>query len=233
MRYKIGSLIFDIFLLLWTAFIGIIFAPWALLSLRGAKVCGRVWADGVLAALRLLCGITYEVRGQEYITDVPAIYASKHQSAFDTIVLLKLLDCPVFVLKRELLWLPIYGWHLKQLRMIAIDRSKGAGAIKQIISQTKERLAEGRKIVIFPEGTRRPPGDPGEYQPGIAAIYRSVAAPVIPVTLNSGYYWGRNALIKKPGNIIIEFLPPIESGMDKNSFMETLNLQIEEAAAKL
>lgn len=229
MWHNLRSWLFNLFLPLWTAVIGLLYAPWALVSLRGAKACGKLWAQGALFMLRILCGITYEVRGRQHISEDAAIYASRHQSAWDTIALLLLLDCPVFVLKRELLWLPVYGWHLKQLGMIAIDRSKGAGAIKQIIRQARERLDDGRNIVIFPEGTRRPPDSPGEYQPGIAALYRGVDAPVIPVALNSGHCWGRNALLKHPGNIVLEFLPPIEQGLDKNTFLKQLKETIEAA----
>ena len=227
MRYNIGSWLFNIWLILWTAGMGLLFAPWALVALRGAKVCGRLWARGVLFMLHLLCGITWEVRGREHIVDGPAIYASRHQSAWDTVALLYLLDCPAFVLKRELLWLPIYGWHLKQLQMIAINRSKGASAIKHILQQVKDRLAAGRNVVIFPEGTRRPPEEPGDYQPGIAAMYRTADAPVVPVALNSGHCWGRNALVKTPGHIVIEFLPPMERGLDKQAFLQQLKTRIE------
>jgi 1-acyl-sn-glycerol-3-phosphate acyltransferase len=182
---------------------------------------------------RVLCGIKYEVRGRKNIQNTPVIYASKHQSAWDTIIFLTLLPNMAYVLKKELLKLPFWGWYLWRMKMIAIDRSAGASSIKQLIRDGKTALAEGRPIVIFPEGTRTKPRSKPDYHAGVTAMYSAIGVPVVPVALNSGSYWGKNAFFKKSGTIIIEFLPPIPANLPKKEFAERLQNDIETASNKL
>jgi len=227
------SFIFNIAFFMWSMLSSLIFAPLFFISTKAALKSGWPWAYGVLLLARVLCGIRYEIRGREYITDGPVFYASKHQSAWDTAIFWKLLKEPAFILKRELLRIPLWGWYLWRMQMIAIDRSAGGAGLKDMIRQSKIALSNGRPIIIFPEGTRTKPGAPPNYHPGILALYNQLKIPVIPVALNSGMYWSKNAFNKHPGTIIIEFLPPIAPGLSKEDFRARLQSAIENASQKL
>ncbi|MGA8148117.1 MAG: lysophospholipid acyltransferase family protein [Gallionellaceae bacterium] len=159
------------------------------------------WADIMLWLLRVLCGIRMKVRGTENIPKQPCIVLCKHQSAWETMALQQVFPPQVWVLKRELLWLPFFGWGLAMTSPIAINRSSGKEAIKQLLKQGKERLARGFCVVIFPEGTRIPYGQRGKYKIGGALLAASSGAPVVPVAHNAGKLWGRNSFIKRPGVI--------------------------------
>lgn len=159
------------------------------------------WADIMLWLLRVLCGIRMKVRGAENIPKQPCIVLCKHQSAWETMALQQVFPPQVWVLKRELLWLPFFGWGLAMTSPIAINRSSGKEAIKQLLKQGKERLARGFCVVIFPEGTRIPYGQRGKYKIGGALLAASSGAPAVPVAHNAGKLWGRNSFIKRPGVI--------------------------------
>lgn len=159
------------------------------------------WALSVMWLLRVLCGIRMEVRGAENIPAKPAILLCKHQSAWETIALQKVFPPQVWVLKRELLWLPFFGWGLAMTSPIAIKRSDGKGAVKQLLRQGKERLEMGFCVVIFPEGTRIPYGQRGKYKVGGALLSASTGVPVVPIAHNAGKLWGRNSFMKRPGVI--------------------------------
>lgn len=227
------SFLFNLLFFLWAMLSAILFAPLFLISSGASLHAGRPWAQGALWLVRAVCGITYEVRGKQYLAEAPVIYASKHQSAWDTVVFLALLKHPAYVLKRELLRIPLWGWYLWRMRMIAIDRSGQTSTMKRMIKQAKEVLKDGRPIVIYPEGTRVRPGAPPRYHPGTVALYSFLNLPVVPVALNSGCYWGKDAFMKRPGKIVIEFLPPIPPGMDKASFSAALEQSIETASQRL
>lgn len=211
----------------------ILFAPLFICSRKSAIKAGHPWAAGTIWLARVLLNIRYEIRGAEHITNEPVIYASKHQSAWDTAIFLLLLRQPSYVLKRELLRIPLWGWYLWRMGMIAIDRSAGASAMKQMIRDAKTRITEGRTIVIYPEGTRTRPGTPPTYHPGVVALYSQLGVPVVPVALNSGLYWGKDAFIKKPGTITISFLPPIPPGLPKSEFLPRLQDAIETESNQL
>jgi 1-acyl-sn-glycerol-3-phosphate acyltransferase len=228
------SLAFNLLFFAWAFVSAILFIPFFIASPRAAQKVGRWWAMPCLFFARVCCGITYEVRGRENIQTHPVIYASKHQSAWDTIVFfLTLSPNLAYVLKKELLKLPFWGWYLWRMKMIAIDRSAGASSIKQLVRDGKTALAENRPIVIFPEGTRTKPSSKPDYHAGITAMYSTLGVPVVPVALNSGVYWGKNAFFKKSGKIIIEFLPPIPAGLPKKQFAEQLQNDIETASNQL
>jgi len=227
------SLFFNLCFFLWAMLASLIFAPLFLVSVHAAQKAGRPWALGALWLAKKICGITYEVRGEQYRTHLPCIYASKHQSAWDTVVFLVLLKRPAYVLKRSLLRIPLWGWYLWRMQMIAIDRSAGASAMKHMIKQAKAALHDDRQIVIYPEGTRMRPNTAPNYHPGTTALYSFLHVPVMPVALNSGYYWGKDAFLKRPGKIILEFLPPIAPGMEKAEFSALLEKTIETASQKL
>ena len=194
-----------------------------------ARIVVRFW----LALLRLTVGLAYEVRGREHLPDGPCLIAAKHQSAFETLALQVILKDPAFVLKRELTLIPVAGWGMWRLGHIAIDRSAGASALMSLIRQAKQRVADGRQVVIFPEGTRSTPLSAPTYRPGVAALYRALQVPCVPVALNSGVFWPRNSAWKFPGRIIIEFLPAIPAGLASGPFMERLEQQVEERTEAL
>ena len=228
------SLLFNGFFAVWGIIMApILFLPLALASAKTSSLAGKGWAAVSLWMLKQVCGIRLTVRGREHIASTPVIYACKHQSAWDTLVMLVLLKWPAYVLKRELVRIPLWGWYLWRMKMIAIDRSRGAASLKQIVAQAKEALADGRPIDIYPEGTRTAPGAAPHYHSGITALYAGLGVPVVPVALNSGLLWGKNAFIKRPGTITMEFLPPIAPGLPKQEFMARLKDAIETASQRL
>lgn len=227
------SLLFNIAFWGWIAIVGLVGLIPSLLYRRCAFTVGKLWGKGSLWLLKTLCNINYEVMGKEHIPSGACIIASKHQSAWDTIIFWTLLDRPAYVLKKELIFLPVFGWYLLLLRNIYIDRSAGASAIKRILREATLRKNEHRPIIIFPEGTRTLPETTSTYHPGVAALYQHLDIPVIPVALNSGYLWKKNAFTKQAGKITIEFLPPIVAGLKNRDFMATLQSQIEDCCVKL
>lgn len=229
----IRSALFNLCFFTWCFVAACLLMPLFISSARNAQRSGPIWGGLTLWLTRVICGLRHEIRGQQYMTREPCIYAAKHQSAWDTIIFLTLFPCPAYVLKRELLFIPFWGWYLWRMRMIAIDRSAGASGLKDLIRQSRQAIADGRQIIIFPEGTRKTPGSPPHYHPGIIAMYNQLKVPVIPVALNSGSYWGKNAFTKYPGTIIMECLPPIPPGLGKEEFMRQLQESIETASQKL
>ena len=192
------------------------------------------WAHSVLWLLRIVCNIRMEVRGAENIPKQPCVILCKHQSAWETIALQKVFPPQVWVLKRELLWLPIFGWGLAMTSPIAIKRSKGTEAIKQLVRQGKERLKAGFCVVIFPEGTRIPYGQRGKYKSGGAFLGASSGAPVVPVAHNAGKFWGRNAFMKYPGVITMSIGKPIETtGLKTDVINQLAEEWIENEVAQL
>ena len=186
-----------------------------LLLLPGAVLWRVVasWSRLNLVMLKWLAGIDVELRGLEHLPDTPVIVASKHQSAWETVSLLHLFRRPAFVLKRELMWVPLFGWY-------------AAHTARQV-------AADGRQIVIYPEGTRRAPGAQPAYKQGVAYLYRELGLPVVPVALNSGLYWPRRGFLRHPGTIVVEFLPAIEPGLEPQQFFQQLQDKIETATDRL
>jgi len=193
----------------------------------------KMWAWVMLNALKPLAGLSWDVKGLENLPDEPCIFACKHQSAWETGAFYLLVDDPSYILKQELLSIPLFGWYIARGGAIAIDRKAGASALKRMISGTKDRIARGQNVVIFPEGTRAHPGKPGTYHPGIAALYKGTDAPVVPVALNSGLFWQRRSFLKRAGHITIEFLPPMEKDLDRKAFMKDLQVRMETATNQL
>jgi len=196
----------------------------------------RQWARGVIFLMGHTAGIHVEYRGLEHRPEGAAIVAAKHQSAWDTLIWHILLDDPAMVLKRELLLIPIYGWLCRKTRMIAVDRKAGPKALRVMLDDAKSATARGRPIVIFPQGTRTSPGTLVEdvpYLPGVSALYRSLDVPVVPVALNSGFFWPRRQLMRHPGTIVLEFLEPIPPGLRRKEFDAQLQNRIENATSAL
>lgn len=193
----------------------------------------RRYASSTLWFLRIVCGIEVEWRGREKLPTGPYIVACKHQSLWETFALFMLLPDPTYVLKRELMWLPLFGWLATKARMIPIDRGSHAKALASMIAAARREATRGRQIVIFPEGTRRPPGAKPRYLPGAAFLYAELGLPCVPVALNSGLFWPRRSLRRHPGTVLVEVLDPIPPGLEKREFLTRLQSVTEDATARL
>jgi 1-acyl-sn-glycerol-3-phosphate acyltransferase len=208
----LGSLAFTGFFLLWTFFYAIFFViACTLLPFRGRFGLAGVWARVILWVLRWTCRLDYRVEGRERLPPGNHIALIKHSSSWETVAQALLVPPHVWVLKRELLWIPFVGWGIRQLHAIAVDRGAGPAAVHSVIEQGKARLAEGEWIVIFPEGTRMPPGETRRYGISGALLASETGRLIVPVAHDSGYYWPRRGLLKKPGTIRVVIGPPIEA----------------------
>jgi 1-acyl-sn-glycerol-3-phosphate acyltransferase len=208
--------------------------PAILLPYRFLHGVLRHYASSTLWFLRVVCGTTVEWRGREKLpADGPYIVACKHQSLWETFALFTVLPDPTYVLKRELIWLPLFGWLATKARMIPIDRGSHTKALASMIAAARREAARRRQIVIFPEGTRRPLGAKPHYLPGVAFLYAELGLPCVPVALNSGLFWPRRSLRRYPGTVLVEVLDPIPPGLDKREFLSRLQKVTEEATARL
>ncbi len=227
------SILFQLLFYATTAAMAVAALP--LLVMPGAWMMrfGTAWSALMLKLLEWCVGLGYEVRGRENLPAGPVIVAMKHQSAWDTLAAPVIFDRPVIVLKRELGWIPFYGWYALKAGMIPIDRGGGASALRSMVARSAKAVAERRPIVVFPEGTRTAVGAPPAYQPGIFALYRQLGLPLVPVAVNSGLYWGRRQFTKRPGRIVVEILPPIAPGGERRAVMAALETAIETACARL
>jgi 1-acyl-sn-glycerol-3-phosphate acyltransferase len=203
------------------------------ISQRVAQWVARFMARTTLMLLRTIVGLRWEVRGRVDLLRGPALIVCKHQSAWDTIVFFMLCEQPTYVMKKELMLIPVFGWLASRQGHISIDRDAGAGALRRLLRATKAALDAGRQIVIFPQGTRVPPGERRPYQTGVVAVYNALNRPIVPVALNSGLFWGRRKFIKRPGTVVIEVLPEIPAGLSRDDVMREIETRIETATARL
>ncbi|WP_029006929.1 lysophospholipid acyltransferase family protein [Azospirillum halopraeferens] len=228
------SLLFNIAFYGWTtiACIGLL---WMLLLPRPRMIAVVRWYMSVVSWLeRTILGLTYEVRGLEHLPRTGSfIIAAKHQSAWETMKLHLIFHDPAIVLKKELLLIPIWGWYARKARVIAVDRSARGRAIPSMVEGARPVVAEGRPIVIFPQGTRTAPGAYGSYRIGVGILYEKLGIPIVPVALNSGMYWPRRSFLKRGGTIMVEILPPILPGRSRSDAMEDLERRLEEASDRL
>ena len=227
------SLFFNVGWYTGTALIAVIGAPILVLPRRAVVAWSRLWIHFVLGWLRLTVGLGHRVTGLENLPRGPCIIASKHQSSWETMSYTVLFDDAAIVLKRELVFIPIVGWAMARAGNITVARGEGASALRGLIRQAQARIKAGRSILIFPEGTRVAVGDDRPYQVGIAALYRQLHVPVVPVALNSGLFWGRRKFVKRPGMVTVEILPPIAPGLGREEFMTVLHERIEAATRRL
>ncbi len=227
------ALLFNIYMYVLTAVTIIVCFPALILPAKLIQKIINIWARWVLAGLRVIAGLSYEIRGNEHIPHGAALYAVKHQSMWETIALLAILHSPAIVLKQELTRIPMYGQFTKKAGMVSVDRNAQAKALRTMISDCRRRLKEGRPVVIFPEGSRSEPGTKLRNKPGVAGLYAELNIACIPVALNSGLYWPRHSLQFRTGTIQIEFLPPIEPGLNRKAFMSELECRIEDTATRL
>jgi 1-acyl-sn-glycerol-3-phosphate acyltransferase len=227
------AIAFQLAFWIWSALINLAWLPSLLMSPLATVRGQTIWAKGVMMLLGVLVGIRYEIRGRKNIPAGPVLIAAKHQSAWDTMIFHIIANDPAVVMKAELLKIPIYGWYCRHSRMIPIDRDTGSKAIRAMVDAAKAAAAEARPIIIFPQGTRVAPGVEAPYLPGIAALYRQLGIPVVPVALNSGVFWSRQSIRRKPGTIVLEYLPVIEPGLNRKNFMAQLEAAIEPACTRL
>lgn len=214
--------VFLAFVGLITFVLGVVGFPFLLVGEKAARRIMIYWTKLVLWALKVFCGVTHRIEGAENIPSGPAIIAANHQSMWETISLVAILPNPSMVFKRELENIPIYGFWARGTGHIMVDRGAGARAIRSLRKQAEARLSAGAQVVIFPEGTRTRAGEVRSLQPGVAAIYKAVDAPVVPVTHDSGKFWRHPGHSKQSGVITLRFLPAIPSGLDRKTFMNRL-----------
>ena len=207
--------------------------PTLLLPRRGILRLAQHWARTNLKLLRIVCRIDVDWRGLEKIPPGAVLVTAKHQSTWETFALLTVFCDPTFILKRELLWIPFYGWFARHAGMIPVDRGAGKVALVAMAVRARAALAEGRQIVVFPEGTRRAPGAEPKYKFGIAHLYAEGVAPCVPIALNSGLFWPRRKFLRYPGTITVQVLDPIAPGLAKEEFFARLQHDIETATARL
>jgi 1-acyl-sn-glycerol-3-phosphate acyltransferase len=229
----IRSIVFNVLFYLNMLVLMCLALPTLVLPRRAILEVVRFWARSNHWLLRTICGITFELRGLERIPPGPLLIASKHQSLWETFALVPLFADPAFILKRELMWLPLFGWFARKAQMIPVDRGARSQALAAISARAKIELARDRQIVIFPEGTRRPPGAAPSYKYGVVHLYAESGVPCLPIALNSGLFWPRRSIRRYPGTIVAEFLDPIAPGLDKQVFFEHLQQVIETATARL
>ncbi|HEY5239571.1 MAG TPA: lysophospholipid acyltransferase family protein [Rhizomicrobium sp.] len=226
------SAIFLLWFALESAVINILGLPSMLMPRAAANGVAEFWCRASLWGLKMFAGLDCEMRGP--LPPHGVLIAAKHMSMLDTMALFVMLGRPAFVLKRNLLNIPFYGWYARKTGMIAIDREGRASALRMMVIKAKAALDGGRSVIIFPEGTRKKPGAPPDYKPGVAGLYGQLDVPCVPVALNSGLYWtGPGGFIKKPGKMVIEFLQPIPPGLKRREFMTALETEIETATARL
>lgn len=212
----------------------LVLGSWLLIAPRSWAMQGmRLHGLASLWMLKVICGTELEVRGRENLPKGPCLIVAKHQSAWDTFGLVPLFRDPAIVLKEELKWIPFYGWFCVKFEHILVRRDKAASALKRMIRDGRDRAKDGREIVIFPEGTRTRPGAPPDYKSGYIALYEGLGLPAVPLALNSGLYWPRRSIMRYPGTIIVQFLPPLQADLPRAHFRSQIESAIEIATTRL
>lgn len=229
----VRSVLFNFLFYANTIVLMIVGLPTMLIGRRAVLSLARLWSRSSLWLLRVICGTSAEFRGVENIPEGAFIIAPKHQSFWETFALIIYFDDFSYVLKRELTFIPVFGWYLLRAGQIAIDRANARTALRQLTAKAKALFAEGRQLFIFPEGTRRPPGAPPAYKAGVAYVYDKTGVACLPVALNAGLFWPRRRFLRFPGTILVEFLPVIGPGMKRDAFLEELQWRIETATDRL
>jgi 1-acyl-sn-glycerol-3-phosphate acyltransferase len=218
--------------LVWTIGTALIGMP-ALLTRRSTVAVIRLWVRGIRTLARVICGITFRSEGRENIPKGPCIIAAQHQSSFETYEMFVEFEQPVFVLKRELIFIPVIGWFMQRAGLVHIDRGAGATAMRKMLREAQAAVDTGHQVIIFPEGTRAKPGTVVPYKPGIVALYTHCDAPVIPMALNTGHIWGKTRILKRPGEIVFRYLPALPKGLGKEEMLAELRRRIDAAHAEL
>lgn len=232
---KVRSFIFNIVFYFWTFFVCLLLLPAMILPRKWVNTLVKyVWSYPICLFEKLILNLTYEIVGHENVPDQgPYIFASKHQSAWETVKLHILFEDPAIILKKELQYIPLFGWFTWKTGMIGVRRGKRGLAISSMLKGARKVAEDKRSLVIFPQGTRTAVGAKQKYKRGIASLYTDLNQDIIPVALNSGVFWGRKSFLKHPGKITVEFLPPIPAGLPADEMMRRLEDAIETTSAKL
>jgi 1-acyl-sn-glycerol-3-phosphate acyltransferase len=227
------SFVFVVLFYLWSLVFSICAIPLLIAPSSWMARALPIWTHGIHFLLWAICGIKIEIRGKQYIPTGPALVAPKHQCMLDVFAEFSVLPHSIYVMKKELVWIPFLAWYGLKLGCIVVDRAAHATALRKMVADAKLRFQDKRQLVIFPEGSRGEPGVAGDYKPGIAALYRDLDVPVHPVATNSGVHWPRHGFMRKPGTIVFEYLEPIQPGLKRGEFMRLLEERIETASNKL
>ena len=227
------SLVYNVLFYLVLVFWVIVGIPTYLMPRWAIMAIARYWARSSIWLMRVICNIRVEYRGLEKIPDGPLIVASKHQSMWETFALLQFFDQPLYILKRELQWIPLFGWYLIKSNMIGVDRGAGGRALIETMRRAGEAVRRGRQLIIFPEGTRTPVDAPPNYKSGVGLIYADSNVACLPVALNSGLFWPRRTFMRYPGTLVVEFLDPLPPGLSRQEFIVRVSSAIEDATNRL
>jgi 1-acyl-sn-glycerol-3-phosphate acyltransferase len=227
------SLVFNVLFYAVFVVLAIVALPTLLMPLRALMTVVRWWANATLFLMRVICNIKVEFHGVEKIPKGPLLLVAKHQSFWETFALAPLFEHPIFILKRQLTYIPVFGQYLAKYGMISIDRTAGVKALLEMTRRARDAVRGGRQLVIFPEGTRRAPGAPADYKTGFAQIYSACGVPCLPVALNSGLFWPRRTFMRYPGTLVVEFIDPLPPGLPKDEFISRVRDTIEEATARV
>jgi 1-acyl-sn-glycerol-3-phosphate acyltransferase len=218
----------------WMTICGILYLPTMLLPRRVAIRAIGLYGEIIRVGLKIICGIDTEIRGRENLPDGAYIYAGKHHCMLDVFIPFIVCRDPAIILKRELLWAPVLGWYALSTQMIPIDRAGTTKTLKALVDAARKRTEKGRSVVIFPEGTRRAPGAAPDYQAaGLSALNKALGVPVVPVATNAGLCWPASGVLRKPGRIVYDILPPIEAGLDRKALMARLETELDAASNRL
>jgi 1-acyl-sn-glycerol-3-phosphate acyltransferase len=227
------SLVYNVLFYLLLAFWVIIGLPTLLMPRWGAVTLAQCWARSSIWLMRVICNTKVEYRGLEKIPNGPMIVASKHQSMWETFALLQFFPQPLFILKRELKWIPFFGWYLIKTDMIGINRSAGGRSLIEMTRRAGAEVRRGRQLIIFPEGTRTAVDAPPNYKTGVAQVYVDSGVTCLPVALNSGLFWPRRHFMRYPGTVVVEFLDPLPPGLSRREFIARVSSVIEAATNRL
>jgi 1-acyl-sn-glycerol-3-phosphate acyltransferase len=234
--FYLRSAIFIVAVVIWTLVLSLSVPVLWLTNASSARVraVSQVWSNGIVWLFKYAIGLDYRQQGRENIPDGPCIIACNHQSLWETAVLCAIFPDASIVAKQELRKLPIVGWFLHRYPMILVDRAAGRQALKQMVAEAKAAIGEGRKVLIFPQGTRQAVDEPTTFQPaGIAALYTNLGVPVLPTAHNSGLFWGKKTLMIRSGTVTLSYLPVIPPGLDRKEFQARVERVIAEEAARL
>ena len=227
------SLVFNVLFYLLLLFWIIVAIPTFVMPRRAILGIAKIWARNNLWLLRVICNIRVEYRGAEKIPQGPLIVAAKHQSIWETFALLPFFDQPLYILKRELEWIPFFGWYLIKANMIGVVRSAGGRSLLEMARRAGAEVRRGRQLIIFPEGTRRPVDAPPRYKTGVSQVYLGCGVTCLPVALKSGLFWPRRTFMRYPGTVVVEFLDPLPPGLSREEFLTQLSAEIEEATNRI
>ena len=225
------SLLFTLYFFGGSTIIAIAYLPLLILPRIITVWALRFWGLYTCFGLRLICGVKIEVRGTP--PRGPALIGAKHQGLLDICAAFTILPDACFVMKKELLRIPLFGWYSQKCGMIPVDREGHSAALKKLVTDTQDRMRNDRQVVIFPEGTRTTPGAEPQYKPGVAALYRDLGLPCTPCATNSGVHWPAKGFIRDPGTVVFEYLEDIPAGLKRGQFMAELEERIETASRRL